>query len=88
LANNLLAEECTLRLPVLLAVWGWMPRPVPKEAEVRKKKLEMLRQFLVAFLKHHFDFSDWNSKCDDRNTGIYQPFVTQVLESIAVPKTR
>lgn len=53
-----------------------------------KEKSEMLRQFLVAFLKHRFDFSDWNSKCDDRNTRIYQPFVTQVLESIAVPKTR
>lgn len=42
----------------------------------------------MAFLKHQFDFSGWNSKFDDRNTRIYWPFVTQVLESIAVPKTR
>lgn len=73
---------------MLLAAWGWMHRTVLKEAKVRKKSLEMQRQFLVAFPKHCFEFSDRNSKCDDRNTKIYQPFVTQVLESIAVPKTR
>lgn len=34
------------------------------------KKLEILRQFMVAFPKHQFDFSECNSKRDDRNTDL------------------